>query len=124
MEVEEAGLLKRALAWCTAWQCRVVPKVPACDSESPSACCSESPSSCRSVSLSLSSVVTASPLAQGQHSVSGDPPGVSSRPSTELLTCRVVPKVLGAIAEADASTPPCLAMSDGELAKLLDEGER
>ena len=25
--VEEAGLLKRALARCRAWQCRVVPKV-------------------------------------------------------------------------------------------------
>ena len=66
VEVEEAGLLKRALARCTAWQCRVVPKVPACDSESPSACCSESPSACCSVSSSRSSVATASPLAQGQ----------------------------------------------------------
>ncbi len=28
VEVEEAGLLKHALARCTAWQCRVVPKVP------------------------------------------------------------------------------------------------
>ena len=38
--------------------------------------------------------------------------------------CRVVPNVLSAVAKCDDATPPCLALSDGELEKLLDEGER